>query len=400
VANELTRNLEDSWKPIIDADVDGPGSLPRALDDEFKNLGRYSAARRVARTVFLGSAPLAGSPNQGVDAARVRLGCALPGETVAIYGDALNRLADRATYFYVGGGRAWYGTQPGVARLARDRAERLLVGGRHEIHDNIRKRILEDAGRKGDLAGVHVMPGGPGDVADTAEARLVVLGPEVAHVMRSEDSPALAAARAILDSRGNAPRDYRNTLVFLAVDQRRLEDLERGVAEYLAWHSVVDEAGPLNLDPAQKGQAATRLDDAGSTAGLRLSDAYQWLLVPRQPEPTGPIEWEAIKADGQGGLVERVSRKLIHGGALYTTYPPVLLRLELDGPLAPLWESGETTVDAVWQAYARYLYLHRLRDVRVLCQSVESAPGSTAWTRRGSPWRRPSMPSPGATSGW
>ena len=383
VANELTRNLEDSWKPIIDADVDGPSSLPRALDDEFKNLGRYSAARRVARTVFLGSAPLAGSPNQGLDAARVRLGCALPGETVAIYGDALNRLADRATYFYVGGGRAWYGTQPGVARLARDRAERLVAGARHEIHDDIRKRLIDESGRKGELAGVHVMPSGPADVADTAEARLVVLGPEVAHVMRSDDSPAVAAARAILDSRGNAPRDYRNMLVFLAVDQRRLEDLEQGVAEFLAWKSVVDEASQLNLDPAQQSQATSRLEDAGSTAGLRLADAYQWLLVPRQPEPTGHIEWETIKADGQGGVIERAAAKLVHGGALYTAYPPVLLRLELDGPLASLWESGETTVDAVWEAYARYLYLHRLRNVGVLCKSVESAPGSTTWASEG-----------------
>lgn len=204
VAAELTRNLDGAWKPIIDADIDGPGSLPSALDNEFKNLGRYLAARRVARTVFLGSAPLAGSPNQGIDAARVRLGCALPGETVAIYGDALNRLADRATYFYVGGGRYWYGTQPGVARLARDRAERLLTGDRHEVHDQIvsRLRTYEDRQKRGDFAGVHAAPGEPADVADSSEVRLVILGPERPHVFRSEDSRALQEARRVLDSRG------------------------------------------------------------------------------------------------------------------------------------------------------------------------------------------------------
>ncbi|MGH9126562.1 MAG: ATP-binding protein [Acidimicrobiales bacterium] len=383
VVNELTRNLEDNWKPIIDADVDGPGSLPAALDAEFKNLGRYRAARRVARTVFLGSAAVAGSPNQGIDPSRVRLGCALPGETVAIYGDALNRLADRATYFYVGGGRAWYGTQPGVARLARDRAERLLLGARHEIHAEIHRRLDLEAGAKGDLAGVHVMPSGPTVVGDTAEARLVVLGPDSPHVVRSEDSPALTTARQLLDSRGNAPRDYRNILVFLAVDQRRLDDLEQGVADYLAWKSVLDEAGALHLDDARKAQAADRLKDAGTAAGLRLAEGYQWLLVPHQPEPTGPIEWEAVRADGQGGVIERAARKLVHGGALYTSYPPVLLRLELDGPLTPLWEDGDTTVDAVWEAYARYLYLHRLRDVDVLCRSVQSGPASTTWESEG-----------------
>lgn len=384
VVAELTRNLDDAWKPIIDADIDGPDSLPRALDDKYSNLGRYLAARRVARTVFLGSAPRAGSPNQGVDAARVRLGCALPGETVAIYADALNRLADRASHFYVGSGRYWYGTQPGVARLARDRAERLLAGDRHEVHDEIVARLRRAERERGDaFAGVHAVPGGPADVADVAEARLVILGPQRPHVARSDDSQALEQAQAILDSRGPAPRDYRNMLLFLAADQRRVADLEQAASELLAWSSIVAESDALNLDPHQLGQAQSRQQDAERTIELRLSDAYQWLLVPRQPEPAGPIGWEAVKVDGQGGLAERAGRKLVHGGDLYVSYPPVLLRLQLDGPLAPLWEEGHTSVNEVWEAYARYLYLHRLGSIDVLSATVAAAPGSTTWESEG-----------------
>jgi predicted AAA+ superfamily ATPase len=384
VAAELTRNLDDAWKPIIDVDVDGPGSLPRALDDQYRNLGRYLAARRVARTVFLASAPRAGSPNQGVDAARVRLGCALPGETVAIYADALSRLADRASHFYVGGGRYWYGIQPSVARLARDRTERLMAGGRHEVHDEIIKRLRRyERDRGAFFAGVHAVPGGPADVADVAEARLVLLGPAQPHVPRSSDSQALEQAQVILDSRGPAPRDYRNMLVFLAADQRRVADLEQAAAEHIAWSSIVEESDALVLDPLQSGQARNRRDDADRTVDLRMSDAYQWVLVPRQPEPTRPIEWEAVKVDGEGGLTERAGRKLVHGGALYVSYPAVLLRLQLDGPLAPLWEAGHTTVNEVWDAYARYLYLHRLRSIETLSAAVASAPGSTVWDTEG-----------------
>lgn len=384
VVAELTRNLDDVWKPIIDADVDGPGSLPRALDDQYNNLGRYLAARRVARTVFLGSAPRTGSPNQGLDAARIRLGCSLPGETVAIYADALNRLADRASHFYVGSGRYWYGTQPGVARLARDRAERLVSGDRHEIHDEITGRLRRYERERGDtFAGVHAVPAGPADVTDSAEARLVILGPMRPHVARSDDSQALEQAQTILGSRGPAPRDYRNALVFLAADQRRVADLEQAAAELQAWSSIVAESAALNLDPHQNSQARSRQDDADRTLELRLSDAYQWLLVPRQPEPAGPIEWEAVKVDGQGGLAERAGRKLVHGGDLYVSYPAVLLRLQLDGPLAPLWESGHTTVNDVWEAYARYLYLHRLRSIDVLCAAVAAAPASLTWDTEG-----------------
>ena len=54
---ELTRYLEDQWVPVIERDVDGPHSLPLEIDRENSNLGRYSACRRVSRTIYLGSAP-------------------------------------------------------------------------------------------------------------------------------------------------------------------------------------------------------------------------------------------------------------------------------------------------------------------------------------------------------
>ncbi|MCH7728991.1 MAG: ATP-binding protein, partial [Planctomycetes bacterium] len=58
VTKELVRYLGPSWTPIVEADVDGPGSTPLAIDRENSNLGRFSATRRVARTLFLGPAPM------------------------------------------------------------------------------------------------------------------------------------------------------------------------------------------------------------------------------------------------------------------------------------------------------------------------------------------------------
>jgi predicted AAA+ superfamily ATPase len=384
VVSELTRNLEDNWKPILDADVDGPGSLPRALDDQFKGLGRYGAARRVARTVFLGSAPLAGTPNQGVDAARVRLGCALPGETVATFGDALTRLADRATYFYAGNGRYWYGTQPGVARLARDRAERLLVGDRHDVLSAVAARLkLLDNRRGGHFAGVHAAPGGPGDVRDEPSARLVILGPDTAHRPRAENSPALQLASQILDDRANGSRECRNMLVFLVADDRRVEDLLQAEAEHMGWKSVVDDADILDLSPQQQQQAAERRTGADDAVRARMAEAYQSVLVPRLSSPTDAVSWDEVKVDGQGDLVERAGRKLVEVGGIYVKYPPVLLRLHLDGHLEPLWQHGSVPVGQIWKAYSRYLYLHRLRDVGVLFDCVAAGAASTVWAEEG-----------------
>src|SRR5207247_9168316 len=125
VRDELTRYLPDTWNPVIEKDVDGPHSLPLQIDGEVSNLGKYAACRRVARTIYLGSAPTAAAANRGVEDRRIRLGCVMPGESPAIFGDALRRLSAAATYLYPEGGRYWYSTQPTVTKLAEDRAEQL-----------------------------------------------------------------------------------------------------------------------------------------------------------------------------------------------------------------------------------------------------------------------------------
>ena len=54
-------------------------------------------------------------------------------------------------------------------------------------------------------------------------------------------SPAEVAAKAILEFRGNAPRLFQNTLVFLAADKTRLQDLDEAARKFLAWESILDE---------------------------------------------------------------------------------------------------------------------------------------------------------------
>jgi len=80
VRAEITRQLPDGWSGVIDKDIDGSTSKPFNLDSNNPNLGRYSASRRVARTVFMGSAPTsAGQRIRGLEEVRVKLGCAQPG---------------------------------------------------------------------------------------------------------------------------------------------------------------------------------------------------------------------------------------------------------------------------------------------------------------------------------
>ena len=158
IESELVRYLDHNWSAVLAKDVDGTTSVPLAIDQEVPALGRYSATRRVARTVWMGSAPTyEAGKNPGIDDRRIKLGCAQPGESAGNFGDALRRLADRATYLYQDGTRYWFSTQPSVARLADDRAAQLDPA---DIEAEIVKRLKrnEQPRMRSDFAGVHAAP--------------------------------------------------------------------------------------------------------------------------------------------------------------------------------------------------------------------------------------------------
>jgi len=370
---ELTRYLEDQWVPVIEKDVDGANSLPLSLDRQNPNLGRYSACRRVSRTIYMGSAPTLRASHRGIDDRQVKLGCVQPGEAVATFGDALRRLTDGATYLYVDGRRYWYSTQPTVTRLAEDRAGQLSDD---QVSDEIIKRLREAARTRSEFSKVHAcIPGS--DVVDDREARLVILGPDFPHTNRDDQSPARREAAAILDSRGGSPRNYKNAIVFLAGDVNRLRELEQAVRQYLAWSSIWDDRETLNLDQFQTRQAETKRTSADEAIDLRITEAYQWLLVPGQPDPKGGVAWTDLKLQGQDSLAARAAKKLKSEESLLTQMGGVRLRTELDR--IPLWAGNHVGIKQLAEYMARYLYLPRLRDEQVLVAAIQEGVASPTW---------------------
>ena len=348
---ELTRYLEDHWVPVIEKDVDGSNSLPLSLDRENPNLGRYSACRRVSRTIYMGSAPTFRASHRGIDDRQVKLGCVQPGEAVATFGDALRRLTDSATYLYVDGKRYWYSTQPTVTRLADDRAGQLTDD---QISDEIIKRLREQARTRADFSKVHAcVPSS--DVPDEREARLVILSPEFPHANRDEKSAARKEAAAILDSRGTSPRNFKNTLVFLAGDGNRLRELEQAGAAVPCM--VLYFGRPCDIESGRVPETPGRNQEeegADEAVDLRIREAYQWLLVPGQPDPKGEVTWTDLKLQGQDSLATRAAKKLKNEESLLMQMGGVRLRTELDR--IPLWTGNHVGIKQLCEYVARYLY--------------------------------------------
>ena len=373
VQSELTRYLDDNWLPIIDKDVDGTNSLPVYLDSQHSNLGRYSACRRVTRTIYMGSAPLQKAANKGLDIRRIKLGCTQPGENVATFGDALRRLTNQATYLYVDNSeRYWIDTQPNVTRTAIDRATQYR---KDQTWDEIIRRLKQDK-QLGEFAGVHIAPSSSADVRDesTMGVRLVLLHPQLTHSSKAKNSDALTETVQILDTKGSAPRYCKNLLVFLACDQTKQENLYQRVNEYLAWNSIVEDKEVLNLNPFQNKQAQAKLKDADNTVKMLLQDSYQWLLVPDQPEPTGEVEWEEYRLQGKDSPISQASRKLVNEEHLIIKYSAASLTLAILNDY--VWKNANhIDLKTLWKYLTNYLYLPRLKNEKVLLSAISDGVG-------------------------
>lgn len=380
VQSELTRYLEDNWVPVIEKDVDGANSLPAACDRDNPNLGRYSACRRVTRTIYLGSAPTLRAANRGIQDRHIKLGCVQPGESPATFGDALRRLTDSATYIYVDeSGRYWISTQPNVTRTASDRATRILSDEPERIHTEIVRRLKSDK-NKGEFAGIHIAPESSADIPDDSSmgVRLVVLSPNFPHTNKATNCEAYSQAQEILNKRGGSPRFNKNLLLFVAPDKSKLSPLEQSTAQYLAWKSITNECDILNLDPFQTKQADAKCQQFNESVDIQLKEAYQWALVPAQPDPQQGITWQEVRLQSQESPILKASRKLSHDNYFLTQYAAANMKLEALDPF--LWRDvNHLEIKKLWSYLAQYLYLPKLRDEQVLLRAISEGVSSLLW---------------------
>jgi hypothetical protein len=352
-------------------EIDGQNSETARIDSENQRFGQLQAARRLARAAFLGSVPY--KATRGIEDVRIRLSVVQPDEPISTYNDALGRLQQRLQFLYTSGqGRYWFDVQPNLTRTVADRSSRI---SENEIFHHLEERLAKAVRSKGEFAGIHVCPENSADVPDEPAARLVVLSPRYPHKRVDNESVALTQSMQILENRGNSPRRYRNMLVFAAADEDAVQILADETRRYLAWVSIQKDSVALNLDRAQEQQTREAVEKGNRTIDAQLDAAYQWALSPHQ-EATGPLGWETIFLKGNdlgstGGIVQRASYRLQSQELLITTWSPIHLHRELD---QYLWKDGRPhiSVKQLWEYFATYLYLPRLRDKDVLLATIKA----------------------------
>jgi predicted AAA+ superfamily ATPase len=367
--SELIKYLpNEGWDSVVETDVDGQSSRAYRLDVENSHFGACSACRRVARTIFLGSAPKDKKKNnRGLDEARIRLGCVQPGESIIVFNDALRRLQEEMAYVYTDSQRYWFDTHPSINRLARDMAQEF--DEQEHILPELKRRLKEFEQQRYHFAKIQTAPEGSSEVPDEQEVRLVVLPPNATHRKRNLESKALQQAEEILLQRGDTPRLNRNMLLFLATDATRIEHLKQQTRLFLAWRELKQKKEQYNLDSYQKDQVNKNLENLNHSVRQLLDGAYEWVFVPKEGEKH-PVDWDVYRLSTVSGenCIAKASRKLTYEEELIMEWSPARLNKELE---KWIWKNNsDVSLQKLWSYYTQYLYLSRLRDQEVLRQAI------------------------------
>ncbi|MBF7011871.1 DUF499 domain-containing protein [Novosphingobium resinovorum] len=385
VEPELLHYLDVSWQSIIAGDVDGTASTPYKVDQSAPNLNRYSATRRVARAIFMGTAPTHQQQNTGLDDKQINLGVVQPGERPAIFGDALRRLTNQAKFMHSDLGRYWYSMAASLNRIATDKAAQIEAALVDVTIDAELGKYVNGLADRGHFDAVQVAPASSAEVPDEAGGvRAVVLG--VAHPHHGRDgSEALVEAKDILMQRGSIPRVYRNMLVFIAADSRQLDNLKDAVRSALAWSEIVRDIERLNLTQSDSALAKAKLTEANETVKTRLKEAWCYLHYPAQESAQADVEWVSGKIPAQDGLLARASKKLVAEEGLLTELGPTRLDRDLQ---KYIWNGKpHLSLRDLREYLSRYVYLPRLKNPEVLIKTVYAAvsgmlPGPFAYAER------------------
>jgi len=381
IAGDLIRYLGEPWRSVLNRDVVGPNSVAARIDERYPNLGRAKAAQRAARTILFATAPQnaehrPGAPTLGVDARTIRLGCAFPGDQLATFDDATRRLTDDATHINTDGTRFWFAVTPNLNRRAQELANQYE---RYELHDEITKLLVNWQRDRGAFARVHLAKSSTAEIPDEPETRLVLLGPELTNVGRRAETAAKRFALDAVAHMGEGNRRYRNAVIFLGPDETRLETLESAVRQALAWRRILDDRERFELTPTQIHLGEEKVRQAGEDVARGLRSCWCHALVPSQrAEPGAPIDLTELRVEGGDSVISALSARLERDGLLASTLGGVNLRHELDGK--NLWgETSHVRVAALYEYFAQYPWLRRLRSIETLRSGVAAGISLMTW---------------------
>ncbi len=263
IRRELIKHIGQEWDSIIAQDVTSKESGARIVDENIGSAYKaYRLGSLVARTIFMYSFPGRGEKGAGIR--EVKLASCQPELPSSVIDSVINELRNRL--FYLSDEGLYFSNRPNLNRILLTREENITKEDIVEEERKYLERFISKTGR----FSVYIWPDNHKDIPDNTELKLVIL---------KDKEPDWE----FIEKRGESPRIYRNTLIFLAPDSNQKLAFHDFLRRLLALKSIkADEK--LNLTEGQKKEVEAKLKNLKGRAYEETRKCYRFVFVPARKD--------------------------------------------------------------------------------------------------------------------
>jgi hypothetical protein len=293
------------YDAVVAADIIGGDAHADMLDGRRGgDYERHRIARGLATTLLMHS--FGGPTRVGASRAELYLGTVAPNIGPEYLPDVLDSLEETLWYVHKEGELYRFLTKFNVYRVIRQTAEDLP-------NATVSERIREALGLGiGQSSGFRILQwaGSDGTIADSPEPAIAVLDSK--YRVSQDGSTVLGREQVdqLYERVGGGLRQWRNSLVLVAVDTDLWVRAEEAMREVMAYESVLDRSNKAGaeLSPNERKDLDSRLKDKKESLRSSAVTAYRWIFHPDEDRLTAV----ALPVPSTAGetIAERVVRRL------------------------------------------------------------------------------------------
>ncbi|MDX9692519.1 MAG: hypothetical protein RBT32_00010 [Methanothermobacter sp.] len=263
IKREFIKFIGNEYDSIIASDITGPDSGSKVIDSSLKSYAPYRLGTHIATTIFLYS--FSGGERNGATLEEIKRSCIETEIPMAIISDTLDKMRERLFYLHKRDGLYHFSNEPNLIRIHAARRENVT---KETIKAEERRLLGQIIGKK--LFDSYIWPGSPADIPDNKKLKLVVC--------RDKDE-----CDGILEMKGETPRVYKNSLIFLVPAPEERGIFENHVRDRVAWENIYDDSS-LEIPKEDRKWVKDKIEELEGEDKEKIRNLYRHVYVPGREE--------------------------------------------------------------------------------------------------------------------
>ena len=263
IRRELLEHIGGEFDSVISKDITDSDSGARRADDNTGASHRgLHIGTKSAVAIFMCSFKSGGGGNSGATLDEIKRAACRHGIHSSIVGNTIENFKSKMSYIKSEDNRYLFTSEPNINRLKMDKMDSILDA---ELEDGERSLLKTNVGPQ--RISTRVWPSGPSDIDDAPSLKLAI--------MKEDD---VKKFDEILNSKGGAPRIYRNSIIFLCPSETERGQFTELLKGKMALEKILADRSAIK--PEQKKEVEKDLRSAAESLPHSIRKYYRNLYIP------------------------------------------------------------------------------------------------------------------------